>query len=388
MRGRSPANDISYTWPSTQTGNFFLQTNGAGTLDWVLVSTSSAAGWTDSGSIVHLQASSDRVGIGYTDNASGAKLTVNGNVGIGTTNPAEMLEVYDGDIRISNQGSNPAALYLWGDRENSGDSGDVDGVIGFRTDNSDLWGWNIEALNYATLTDLAFRHRVGGVNYDVLYLDGTSTGGNVGIGTTNPASALHISGDTTFQAGTASALVIPGLSALTGAGNSVAGSGAGVALISGTNNTLFGVSAGNAIVAASNNIFIGYQAGLVNTESDNIAIGFQALDAQTSGGLRNLAIGSDSLGANTTGDDNIGIGYNALLVNTSGNNNVALGSLALDANVSSWNNTAIGNSTLTTNTGGGNTAIGSYALANNTTASNNIAIGYFTKHGIPGACCI
>lgn len=55
----------------------------------------------------------------------------------------------------------------------------------------------------------------------------------------------------------------------------------------------------------------------------NIAFGVDALKVTT--GQRNLAIGRNALGANTSGFFNIGIGENALAGNTEAGFNVAIG---------------------------------------------------------------
>ena len=70
-------------------------------------------------------------------------------------------------------------------------------------------------------------------------------------------------------------------------------------------------------------------------------------------------------------DDNVAVGYNAQAANTSGTQNNALGHTALDANQTGNQNTAVGNNALGANTGSNNTAVGSHALASNIGAGNN-----------------
>ena len=66
----------------------------------------------------------------------------------------------------------------------------------------------------------------------------------------------------------------------------------------------------------------------------------------------------------------------ALGVNETGSKNIAIGKNALDANTIADNNTAIGNAALGANsTGTGNTSVGALALNANTIADNNTAIG-------------
>jgi len=110
-----------------------------------------------------------------------------GDVGVGTTNPAEGLEVYDKHLRISNQGATAATLYLWGDREDSGDSGDVDAQIIFATDNLTNQGFRLNVENYP-----------GASGFNIYDISGSksriyiSSAGNVGIGTTSPIGVFEV----------------------------------------------------------------------------------------------------------------------------------------------------------------------------------------------------
>jgi hypothetical protein len=103
---------------------------------------------------------------------------------------------------------------------------------------------------------------------------------------------------------------------------------------------------------------MGFEALCANTTGcQNVAVGFQALKANTSN--FNTAVGFCALQANTTGDRNTAHGRLALLGNTTGNENTANGTGALFVNT----------------TGGRNTATGDGALGSNTTGCNNIGIG-------------
>lgn len=93
-------------------------------------------------------------------------------------------------------------------------------------------------------------------------------------------------------------------------------------------------------------------------------------------GSNNIAVGYGELTANTTGYQNIAIGQNALASNTTGNQNVAVGSLAMAANTTGSYNTAVGENALGNNTTGyDNFAFGIRALYQNTTGYNNSAYG-------------
>ena len=77
--------------------------------------------------------------------------------------------------------------------------------------------------------------------------------------------------------------------------------------------------------ATLNGVTVGRGGG--NDDTNNIAIGFQALLTNTSGS-DNTASGSNSLNKNTTGNNNTASGYNSLATNTTGSNNTAFGNEA------------------------------------------------------------
>jgi hypothetical protein len=130
----------------------------------------------------------------------------------------------------------------------------------------------------------------------------------------------------------------------------------------GTDNTFIGYQAGKTNTSGTDNTAVGYQAGTaLTTGSNNVAIGSGALDAATTGG-RNVAIGLDAMGlgvATAASGDNIAIGYQAGNAITSGTLNILLGQSA----------------GLGITTGAGNIAIGVGALDNSTAPSGAIAIG-------------
>ena len=130
------------------------------------------------------------------------------------------------------------------------------------------------------------------------------------------------------------------------------------------------------ILAGASNTVLG-QTGFMstNTAASSVAIGFQALNANTSGN-RNTAVGYQALRNNTTGGLNTGIGYGALLGNTTGAQNTAIGQKALNANTTGTNNAGLGYiSLVNTTTGTGNTGAGSGALQSVNISGNNVAVG-------------
>lgn len=150
-----------------------------------------------------------------------------------------------------------------------------------------------------------------------------------------------------------------------------------------------------------NSVFLGAGTGnnQVGLDYKNVAIGVEALNANTSGSLNN-ANGYQALTSNTIGSNNTANGYMSLKSNTTGHSNTAGGSLSLAANengnyntstgvqsllsnISGNSNTANGYTSLRSNTTGSqNTAIGAYALENNTTGIKNISIGTSSGAGI------
>ena len=137
--------------------------------------------------------------------AGAESLTVahGGNVGIGTNSPSEKLTV-EGNISssgaISSSGlhvknTGAAILTLHGDINNSGDSGEVDGIIDFLHDNpSNPHGFRINSENHGGKTALHFQEQVTGTfkNRLILHQDG---GVGIGEGMDNPGTyAFAVSG--------------------------------------------------------------------------------------------------------------------------------------------------------------------------------------------------
>ncbi|HTO87969.1 MAG TPA: tail fiber domain-containing protein [Thermoanaerobaculia bacterium] len=123
------------------------------------------------------------------------------------------------------------------------------------------------------------------------------------------------------------------------------GTGGAITVIAGVSGTDFILDANGyygSTAASNTNVFLGPSAG-----------------NSTMSGIRNTAIGHETIPFNTTGNDN-----------------TAIGSLALNANTTGVLNTAVGRVALINNTSGsGNTAVGIGAGANLTTGGNNIDIG-------------
>lgn len=208
-----------------------------------------------------------------------------------------------------------------------------------------------------------------------------TSGGNVGIGDSNPSSKLTVRAITDSAAllvlknsdGTSGLEVRPGGSGKT---NSFIGISAGASNTAGNYNTVFGYQAFENNTTGSINTAVGNEALKNNTSGNsNTAIGQQALYSNNTGGF-NSALGNAALFSNTTGANNTGIGDNALFFNTTGNSNSALGAYSLTSNTTGSYNIGLGDCALCSNTtGSGNTALGQWAGDLNTTGSNNTSIG-------------
>jgi hypothetical protein len=225
--------------------------------------------------------------------------------------------------------------------------------------------------------------------------------GNVGIGTTAPASgskldvygAIYISGvnGISFPADATAtgASIAIGPSALAQQGSLASTAFSNIAIgyqtmasasmtTAAVNNVALGYQALNGNTTGTNNVAMGYQALKANTTGNtNTAIGTRALDANTTG-ITNTAVGMDALGAQTVHSDNTAMGYFAA-GSTTGSGNTALGNEAMHYQVTGDYNTSVGNmagygASLTS--ASNNTFIGAYAGQNRSTGSNNIALGY------------
>jgi hypothetical protein len=107
----------------------------------------------------------------------------------------------------------------------------------------------------------------------------------------------------------------------------------------------------------------------------NLLIDTNGYYGSTSGDGTNVFLGPSAGNSTMSGIRNTAIGHETIPGNTTGNDNTAIGSLALNSNTTGDLNTAVGRVALINNTGSGNTALGVGAGANLTTGNSNIDIG-------------
>jgi len=133
--------------------------------------------------------------------------------------------------------------------------------------------------------------------------------------------------------------------------------------------------------ASSQNIAIGYIAlQLATTATQNIAIGYGAMASITTVGVQNIGIGLSALGNGTGGSQNVAIGMQAAQF-TTGDSNTAVGWRALYQNTSGTANSifgfgAMGGNTGSATTGSYNSVFGMFSFTNHTAGDSNTAIGY------------
>jgi trimeric autotransporter adhesin len=204
--------------------------------------------------------------------------------------------------------------------------------------------------------------------------------GNQTVNGNISANAYQIGGNL-FNYGSYSlanaSLGFAGNSTMTGGYNVAAGYQALVANTSGASNAGFGSFSLWSNTTGSQNTALGSAALYWNTTGiGNTATGFQSLNRNSTGGS-NTATGYDALFTNTTGAQNTGLGYSALFWNSTGLYNTATGFQTLNKNTTGYGNAANGADALFANTtGGNNSAFGTFALYSNTTGANNTANGY------------
>jgi len=293
---------------------------------------------------------------------------IQGNVGIGTTSPGQKLDVSGTtkttDFQMTNGATNGFVLQS----DASGNASWVD-PVGLSTPETDP--------QVSSSTTSRVPRWTGTTLSDGTIFD---NGTNVGIGTTSPAQKLDIAGT----------VKTVGFQMPTGAANSyVLQSDASGNASWATNKILQDTDADTKIQVEKNadEDKIRFDLGgaerwvmtgsrLEPTNSGNsVFIGTSAGENDDLSFNENVGIGNGALNTNTSGESNVAVGTQALKENTGGKQNVALGRQAMFENETGNNNTAVGFGAMQFGTSGsGNTAVG-IAAGYTATGSNCVFIG-------------
>jgi hypothetical protein len=335
----------------------------------------------------------------YGDFASDL-LTVNGKLGIGTTNPGIYELMVEGDIQADNyyssDGTSGGSITTGGLTFKNGlytEGTASSGVGGSGTANY-LSMWS----NSSTLTN------------SLLY----QTGNNIGIGLTNPSFNLHVAG--TFGVGSTAYF-----GSLVGIGTSTPDDALDVAGVIDTNSSyelnnitvmnvlnsntlLLGHYAGVSLPAgANNNVFIGYEAGryasggliddtvIIGSTAGKFNQGGSSVLIGTAAGYNNSGsfdvIIGDYAGYNNQANYNLFFGRDAGYYNTNGGNNIVFGQNAGKGGSlysTSINNVSIGQSAhqFVGSASQYNTSIGTQTGQYNVDGDFNTFIGFNAGKGI------
>jgi hypothetical protein len=298
----------------------------------------------------------------YVENSTPTGLFVirnDGNVGIGTTNPAVKLQV---NSVLADESASLGSELLSADNWTAGTgwSGDFASGFAHTSGTADLSNTLAGVINnYYQITYTVTGRTAGSftITFGGQSWSGINSTGSFGPKATTTDS-LVITPTDTFN-GT----IVLSIKQITGTYLPT------FALYDSTGASNFEIRNSK---SSLDNIFIGNGAGRYNTT-----------------GYQNSSFGNYALYSNTTGRDNLAIGENALRFNTTGYSNSAQGVASLYSNTTGYNNAGLGAFSLYSNTtGSNNSAQGLQALYFNTTGSNNSAIGinalYANKTGSRG----
>ena len=217
-------------------------------------------------------------------------------------------------------------------------------------------------------------------------LDSVQAGGNNNVAIGNSAGTAITTGDSNNCIGHTAGPAIN-----TGSQNVALGNGAGNSETTGSDNVLVGHAAGFTQNGKSQNTFVGSQAGYTVNASGNTFVGYQsgyyATTPTTNAGFGYQALIGVSSTA-LTGNNNLAAGYQALKAVTSGQQNTGLGAGVLGSVSTAEGQTALGYRAGTAGGGGAavttgfyNTLLGYEAMASAADGQHQIVLGSFRATG-------
>jgi hypothetical protein len=333
---------------------------------------------------------------GVAGSTTGQQLVINGNVGIGTTNPDKKLLVAYDNMGFTQETAPASGCTATINTESGNINSQVGYYITFVTAegettispssnsitpvNQQVDLTNIPTGSSKVIARRIYRNKAGEYNTGLRYLvdtinDNTTTtypdnvaDGSLGAvfpGVNTTGGVIYLNGNKMMVAGIR---------------NTFFGNSAGNAITSGTSNTFLGANAGLSGTTANQSTFVGYEAGRSGTSaSSGTFIGYQA--GYNSSNTSNTFIGAQAGYTSSTGYWETYIGKGAGYYNNQGISNVIIGNEA-GYGASSYNgsnyNTIIGYRAgyLLGANSIGNILHGYKAGDNLTTGDYNIIIGY------------
>ena len=313
-----------------------------------------------------------------------------GMVGVGVSAPSNALDIGSGNIEIG--GGNNTAL-TWSSDVSSHYLKFTSAINGLTLNGYGGLAFETNGANERMRIDASGNVFIGGTTASSADIALNANGSATFVGT---VTANAFSGDgsalTNLPSGYTNSDVDSHLNTSTAASNEVlswngsdydwvaqSGGGGGAGDINGLSDA----------VTYDSGVSIGLGTGALvsddGSDNNNTAVGYQALNATTSG-AGNVGAGYQVLKTNTTGSKNVAAGNQALLSCTSGSQNVAFGDGSLysltTASYCFASGEAAGQSITT---GSGNVFLGRLAGRNVTASSNNLFIGTQAGSGVSGA---
>ena len=339
-----------------------------------------------------------------------------GNVGIGTTSPAEKLDV-NGTVNLTNlkiataQGTDGQVLtstgsgIAWEDAGGGGGATDLNDLTDCFVDSSAAGGVSLVNVPSGGVggRSTIIGKNAGNASTSSL-IDATIIGNWAGYSQAGTFGATFIGSYAGYNQTSTSAFanIFIGEKAGYGAANSTSRNNVGIGkdtllaitsgqknitmgyrtmrfLTTGGSNIAIGVEAGEGITTQYNNVLIGQETLENSNSSSCVAIGHQAMDTSSNVGGYSIAVGYQAGRSFNTQQGLIAIGYQASYSHTSGADCVTIGRSAGKNNTTGQHRAIVGNFAAQYNTGSGNTVMGYNALkgpsSGAVTGAYNVAIG-------------